>query len=137
MIKQLRIAAEIKNIAIATAFMNDILDKAGCKPRAKMQLEIVMDEMMSNVARYAYGAGKGDIVVKVDILHNPLRAFITLEDSGMPYNPLEKEDPDITLAAEERDIGGLGIFIVKKYTDEITYDYRDNHNILTIVKRID
>lgn len=62
--------------------------------------------------------------------------MLTLKDHGTPYNPLEKEDPDITLSAEERDIGGLGIFMVKNLMDEVTYDYIDEENILTLIKYV-
>lgn len=61
---------------------------------------------------------------------------ITFSDSGKPYNPLEKPDPDVTLSAEERSIGGLGIFMVKKSMDDMRYEYKDGQNILTITKRL-
>lgn len=117
--------------------MNEMLEEADCSPQVQMQLEIVLDELMSNVARYAYPSKDGDITVSIDVVENPKRVVIILADSGIPYNPLEREDPDITLSAEERKIGGLGIYIVKKYMDEITYTYQDNQNILTLVKRLD
>ncbi|MBQ7202799.1 MAG: ATP-binding protein [Eubacterium sp.] len=133
----IKLPAQLDSIGKATNIMNEMLEEADCSPQVQMQLEIVLDELMSNVARYAYPSKDGDITVSIDVVENPKRVVIILADSGIPYNPLEREDPDITLSAEERKIGGLGIYIVKKYMDEITYTYQDNQNILTLVKRLD
>ena len=129
--------AVLESIEKATAYLDDILDNEGCPNAIKMQMSIVLDELISNVAQYAYKDGKGDIALSVETLEAPKRVVITIEDSGIPYNPLEKEDPDITLSAEERQIGGLGIFIVKKYMDDIKYAYENKKNILTLVKNIE
>ena len=87
-----------------------------------------------NISHYAYAPGTGDAVIQVDFSGDPLSASITFIDSGMKYDPLAKPDPDITLSAEERQIGGLGIFMVKKSMDDVRYEYRDGKNIFTIVK---
>ena len=133
---KITLPAVIKNIERATDFINGILENADCSMRSQMQLDIALDELMSNVARYAYGPKEGNITVSLDILENPRRAVLTLSDEGMPYDPLKKEDPDVTLSVEERKIGGLGIYIVKKSMDEMTYSYEDGKNIITIVKKI-
>ena len=73
--------------------------------------------------------------VRVETEADPTTAVITFIDSGTPFDPLQKADPDVTLDAEEREIGGLGIFLVKKSMDEITYEYKDGHNILRIRKK--
>ena len=70
----------------------------------------------------------------MEVVENPLSVIITFIDNGIPYDPLKKEDPDITLSAEERDIGGLGIYMVKKTMDAVSYEYKDGCNILTIKK---
>ena len=127
--------ATLDHIEAATDFLNDILEGAGCPMKAAMQLDIALDELMSNVARSAYTNGTGAVTISVDILNGPRRAVMSLTDSGIPYDPLKKEDPDITLSAEERQIGGLGIFIVKKSMDDMTYEYKDGKNTVTIVKR--
>ena len=132
----IKLPAKLENIEIATDFVNDILENAGCSMRAQMQIVVALDELMSNVARYAYGPGKGDVEVSLDILKDPKRAVMTITDQGVPYDPLKKEDPDITLPAEERQIGGLGIYIVKRTMDEMTYEYKDGKNIVTIVKNL-
>ncbi|MBQ6067544.1 MAG: ATP-binding protein [Clostridia bacterium] len=126
--------AVLESIEIATDFMDDILNNAGCPSRARIQLDIALDELMSNVARYAYAPETGEVTVSVSIRKDPRRAVITLTDSGVPYDPLQTKDPDVTLTAEERPIGGLGIFIVKQSMDDVIYDYRNGQNIVTIVK---
>ena len=133
---QMTFPATLENIEAATDFMNGILESADCPMRTQMKLAVALDELMSNVARYAYAPGTGDVTVSVEVLEDPKRAVITLTDSGVPYDPLQKEDPDVTLSAEERNIGGLGIYIVKQSMDSMTYEYRDGQNVLTIVKNI-
>ncbi len=132
--KKIKLPAEIERIEEATEFVSEILDSTGCPEKIKMQMSIALDELMSNVARYAYAPETGEITLIVDVLEKPKRMVLTLTDSGKPYNPLEKEDPDITLSASERQIGGLGIFIVKKYMDDMTYEYKDGQNVVTITK---
>ena len=100
--------------------------------KVQMQIDIAVEEIFTNIARYAYAPGEGSAVIGV--LAEPGRAEITFSDTGMPYNPLLREDPDVTLAAEEREIGGLGIFMVKKTMDEMRYEYSTGQNLLTLVK---
>ncbi len=136
MLSKISLPATINNIEKATDFINRILEKADCPMKAQIQLDIALDELMSNVARYAYAHGTGDVTVSLKILDDPRRAVLTLTDTGVPYDPLKKEDPDVTLSVEDRQIGGLGIFIVKQSMDEMTYAYEDGKNIITIVKYI-
>ena len=104
--------------------------------KSQTELELAVEEIFINIANYAYGTGTGEADIHIEIEGDPKQAVITLRDQGMPYNPLEKEDPDITLSAEERDIGGLGIFLTRKTMDEVHYEYRDGSNILTMKKKI-
>ena len=99
-----------------------------------MQIELSLEEMFVNIAHYAYPDGDGWAEVHVRVTDKG--AEITLVDGGIPYNPLDKEDPDVTLSVEEREVGGLGIFLVKKTMDDMTYVRRDGRNELTIRKRI-
>ena len=131
---KITLPAAIENIETATDFINGILERADCPMRTRMQLDIALDELMSNVAMYAYAPETGDVTVALKILDNPRRAVLTITDKGVPYDPLQKEDPDVTLSADEREIGGLGIFIVKQSMDDMTYAYKDGKNIVTIVK---
>ncbi|MBS6760025.1 ATP-binding protein, partial [Hungatella hathewayi] len=93
-----------------------------------------IDELFGNIAHYAYHPENGFATVRVEVMDNPMAVVITFMDNGVPYDPLANEDPDITLSADERGIGGLGIYIVKKSMDEITYEYKDGKNILKIRK---
>ena len=134
--KELNIAATVENIATVTDFVNEQLEALDCPMKAQMQIDIAIDELFGNIAQYAYNPETGDATVRVEVIEEPLSVVITFIDGGMPYDPLAKADPDTTLSAEERDIGGLGIYMVKKSMDEITYEYKDGQNILKIKKNL-
>ena len=134
--KELTIAATVENIEVVTDFVNQQLEELACPMKAQMQINIAIDELFSNIAHYSYNPEIGQATVRVEVMENPLAVSITFIDNGVPYDPLSKEDPDLTLSAEERQIGGLGIFMVKKSMDEITYEYKDGQNILSIKKCI-
>lgn len=133
--KELTLAAKIENVEAVTDFVNEQLETLDCPMKAQMQIDIAIDELFGNIANYAYNPNVGSATVRVEVTESPLAVVITFIDRGVPYDPLAKDDPDITLSAEERQIGGLGIFMVKKSMDEITYDYKDGQNILTIKKQ--
>ena len=134
--KELTIAATVENIEVVTDFVNRQLEELACPMKAQMQINIAIDELFSNIAHYSYNPEIGQATVRVEVMENPLAVSITFIDNGVPYDPLSKEDPDLTLSAEERQIGGLGIYMVKKSMDEITYEYKDGQNILSIKKCI-
>ena len=134
--KELKLAATLENIEVVTDFVNEQLEALDCPMKAQMQIDVAIDELFSNIAHYAYHPEVGDATVRLEVIEEPLAVVITFIDSGVPYDPLAKEDPDITLSAEERGIGGLGIFMVKKTMDEITYEYKDGQNILAIKKSL-
>lgn len=133
--KELTISARLENIETVTAFVDEQLEEMGCPMKAQMQIDIAIDELFSNIAHYAYTPDTGEATVRVEVTESPLAVIITFIDHGVPYDPLAKEDPDTTLSAEERQIGGLGIYMVKKSMDEITYRYQDGQNILMIKKQ--
>lgn len=133
---RITLPATLDQIERATDFLNGILERVGCPLRTQTQLDIALDELMSNVARYAYAPGNGEITISVRVLNDPRRVVLTLTDGGVPYDPLQKADPDVTLGAEERQIGGLGIFIVKKTMDKMTYAYKNKKNIVKITKNL-
>ena len=134
--KELTLDATVENISTVTAFVDEELEKIDCPMKAQMQIDIAIDEVFSNIAHQAYHPSVGSATVKIEVIEEPMSVVITFIDGGTPYNPLEKEDPDITLSAEEREIGGLGIFMVKKSMDNIDYEYKDGQNILRIKKNI-
>ena len=133
---ELTIAATVENIEVVTDFVNEQLEALDCTMKAQMQIDIAIDELFSNIAHYAYNPEVGDATVRVEVTEDPLAVVITFIDNGVPYDPLAKEDPDTTLSAEERKIGGLGIYMVKKSMDEIAYEYKDGQNILAIKKNL-
>lgn len=133
---EMTVKAKIENIPAVTAFVDEQLEACGCPVKAQMQIDVAIDELFSNIAHYAYHPGEGPATVRVEIRENPPLAVITFIDSGIPYDPLKKEDPDILLSAEERGVGGLGIYMVKKSMDKISYEYKDGQNILTIRKSL-
>ena len=134
--KELTIAATIENIETVTDFVNEQLEAYDCPMKAQMQIDIAIDELFGNIAHYAYNPEIGSATVRVEVVEEPLSVVITFIDNGVPYDPLKKEDPNTTLSADEREIGGLGIFMVKKTMDDIIYEYKDGQNRLTIVKKI-
>ena len=134
--KELNIAATVENIATVTDFVNEQLESLDCPMKAQMQIDIAIDELFGNIAHYAYNPETGDATVRVEVIEEPLSVVITFIDNGVPYDPLAKADPDTTLSAEEREIGGLGIYMVKKSMDDITYEYKDGQNILKIKKSL-
>ena len=134
---KLEIAASTDNFDTVLAFVEEHLDAAGCPADVKVQLDIAVEEIFVNIASYAYGDKEGYAEIDLTIDENPPGVTITFADSGTPYNPLAKPDPDITLSAEERGIGGLGIYMVKQSMDEVTYEHKDGKNMLTIKKKFE
>ena len=128
--------ATLDNLPEVTAFIDSQLEELDCPMKAQFQIDVAIDELFTNIATYAYGDSTGNVTVRLDTQEDPRAVLITFIDNGVPYNPLEQEEPDITLAAEDRPIGGLGIFVVKKTMDDMSYDYKDGQNILRIKKKI-
>ena len=132
--KELDIQAKIDNLEQVMTFVDEQLEEAGCSMKAQMQIDIAVEEVFVNIAHYAYNPVIGDVTIRVAIENDPLAVVLTFIDEGQPYDPLAKEDPDVKLAAEDRQIGGLGIFMVKKTMDDVDYEYNQGRNILTLKK---
>ena len=128
--------AKLEDIPKVTTFAEEELEKLDCPMKAVVQISIAIDEIFSNIVKYGYASKPGP--VKVEVLNHTDEGAVSLRftDDGTPYNPLTKEDPDVTLSAEERNIGGLGIYMVKKTMDDMKYAYENEKNILTITKHI-
>lgn len=133
--KELNIEAKVANIPVVTDFLDAALEEAGCPMKTLLQIDVAIDEIFTNIAQYAYEPGTGNALVRFE-MEEPNTAVITFIDSGMAFDPTAKEDPDVSLSAEERQIGGLGIFMVKKTMDGMYYERRDGQNILQIRKTI-
>ena len=132
-----RLNAEPLKFKEAVDFIDEQLEKADCPMKTKVQIKVAAEEIFVNVAHYAYHQEVGEVEIRVEITENPKSAVITFSDSGKPFNPLDKPDPDITLSAEERDIGGLGIFMVKNTMDDVRYEFVGGRNCLTITKNLE
>ncbi len=132
--KELTVDATLENIPVVTEFVDELLSQYKCPMKAQAQIDIAIDELFSNIVHYAYHPDVGPATVRVEVLEEPLSVVITFIDQGVPYDPLSKADPDVTLSADDREVGGLGIYIVKKNMNEITYEYKDGKNILRIRK---
>lgn len=134
--KELTMGAERENIPAIIAFVEQELDQLGCSFRVKTQIDIAIDELYSNIAQYAYDGDCGQVTVRIDAEQDPPAVTISFQDDGKPFNPLDRKDPDVTLSARDRSIGGLGIYMVKKSMDDVRYEYRDGKNTLTIRKTL-
>ena len=134
--KEITVDAMIENMNTVTAFVDDFLDQIACPMKSRIQINIVIDEIFGNICHYAYKDSVGAVTVRVESGNTPKAVFLTFTDNGIPYNPLDTEDPDITLSSEERKIGGLGIYLVKKNMDEIKYEYVNQQNRLWMEKRL-
>ncbi|MBR1751155.1 MAG: ATP-binding protein [Ruminococcus sp.] len=132
--KELELEALTDNLPQVLSFIDEQLEAADCPMKIQMQIDIAVEEIFVNIAHYAYNPEIGTAKVRVEVLGEPPAVDITFIDNGVPYDPLAKADPDVTLSAEERQIGGLGIFMVKKSMDDVKYEYLDGHNILTLKK---
>ena len=134
--KQLVIEAQRDKLNEVLEFLDEVLESSDCSVKIQMQMDIAVEEIFINIASYAYAPGTGQAEIMVDVDEEKKEISVRFTDSGIPYNPLEKEDPDVTLSAEERSIGGLGIYMVKKSMDDMIYSYEDGKNILTIIKKM-
>ena len=130
---ELTLEARVENLNQVLGFVDSLLEQGKCPMKTQMQIDVALEEMFVNVAHYAYAPESGSVTIRAE-LEQPDTISITLIDRGIPYNPLEKPDPDVTLSAEERQIGGLGIYMVKKSMDEMLYRHEDGQNILTMKK---
>ncbi|MBR3640554.1 MAG: SpoIIE family protein phosphatase [Oscillibacter sp.] len=135
-VKELTIEATVENIAPVTDFINAELEALDCPIKVQTQIDIAVDELFGNIAHYAYNPAVGPATVRVEVEDDPMAVLITFIDHGKPYDPLAADDPDVTLSAEDRKIGGLGVFLVKKTMDDVSYEYQNGQNILRIKKHI-
>lgn len=134
--KELTVPASLEELDRIIAFVDQELEAHDCSMKAQMQIDIAVEEIYVNIAHYAYHPEVGEATVRCSVGGEPLQVIIQFMDAGRPYNPLEKKDPDVSLSADEREVGGLGIYMVKKSMDEIGYEYAQGKNILTIRKSL-
>ncbi len=133
---ELTIEAKLDQLDNVLDFVNSHLEVVDCPMKVQMQIDVAVEEIFVNIASYAYAPNIGSATILMKTESDPKSATITFIDSGIPYNPLAKPDPDVTLSAEERQIGGLGIYMVKKSMDDMQYRYENGKNILTLQKNL-
>ena len=132
----IKVTAILENLPVVTQFIEEQLEPFGCPMKAMMQIDTAADEIYSNISYYAYPEGEaGDVVISVDVSDSGNETVIMFEDNGIAFNPLEKGEPDTSLSAEERATGGLGIFLVRKLMDDVTYERVNDRNILKLRKK--
>ena len=128
--------AKTDALADILGFVEETLESYGCPMKIQMAVCVAIEEVFVNIANYAYGSGEGDMNLRIGFDEQNRTITFRMTDKGVPFDPLKKPDPDITLSAEDREIGGLGIFITKKTMDCVTYTYENGENILTMIKTI-
>lgn len=135
--RALRLEASLDNVERVQEFVKNELRDYELSIKTENEIDIAVEEIYVNIAQHAYGPEQGEVIVEceVETVENPV-VVITFTDWGKAFNPLEKENADVTLSAEERSIGGLGIFLVKKMMNEVAYRYDECKNIFTMRKRL-
>ena len=131
---EITVAADLDSLNDVLAFVDGEMERAGCSMKLMTQVDMAVEEIFVNIARYAYHPEAGEASVRCEAGGDPFQIVVGFADRGRPFNPLDREDPDVTLDAEARQLGGLGILMAKKLMDEIQYEYRDGKNILTMRK---
>ncbi len=131
---EINIDAEIANIPVATDFVGEHLERYACPPKAQAQINIAMDEILSNIVRYGNLPPKAQINIQVEIAENPRAVILRFCDGGVPFNPLLSKSPTVNAPLEMREVGGLGIHLLKQMMDDVSYEYKDSQNIFCIKK---
>ncbi len=135
--REMTVSATPDQIEQVVDFVNEQLDTLGCSDEVRIDVDVTVDELLGNIAHYAYGPEGGTVTVCVDVEDDPQAAVITFMDRGAPFDPLAKEMPDTTsLPARERPIGGLGLFLARELMDGLAYSYQDGQNVLTARKAL-
>jgi anti-sigma regulatory factor (Ser/Thr protein kinase) len=132
--RELKIEAKLENLNTLLEFINAELGAGDCPPKIQTHIQMAAEEVFVNIVRYAYQPGPGPVHVRAAARGREMN--IEFEDAGKPYNPLGNAEPDITVSMEDRPIGGLGVFLVKKLMDGVTYRFENNRNFLTLTKLI-
>ena len=118
-------------------FVGEELARYDCPPKALYQIEVAIEEILVNIVRYAGLSENDGVEIRCEVLDDPLRVIVQFLDGGIPFDPLAKADPDLSAKAIEEREGGLGIFMVKKMMDDVSYAYEGGKNTLTILKHLD
>lgn len=134
--EELVVEAVVENLDIVNDFVHHSILQYQCSKRTVMQLDLIVEEIFVNIASYAYSPNSGSVKIFLEIEPDPIAVTLTFIDTGVPYNPLINSDPDINLSVEDRQIGGLGIFLTKKLVNDISYRYEEGQNVLQFTKSL-
>ncbi len=138
--KEITVDAEISELDTVLDFVSEYLEEMECSMPLRIKINVAVEEIFVNIAHYAYKKIspdlKGNAHILVSMNEEQDSVQIMFRDKGIAYDPLKQDDPDITLSAEERQIGGLGIFMVKKSMDQVMYEREGDENVLLLVKKI-
>ena len=126
---------DIQQIPQLASFVDAVSEEAGIDFSEAMSLNLALEEAVVNVMQYAYPAGTYGTVT-IEALFNKEQLKFIISDAGIPFDPTAKEDVDVNLEVGEREIGGLGIHLIRQIMDEISYEYKDGKNVLTLYKKI-
>jgi anti-sigma regulatory factor (Ser/Thr protein kinase) len=130
--REIELPAVIDNLDRLLEWVAEALEEVSCTGKLSSQITVVAEELFVNIASYAYRGTKGEAAVRIGF--DGRRIILQFEDSGIAFNPLEQEIPDVMAGIEDRSIGGLGIYLTRKWMDEITYKRDNEKNILTLYK---
>jgi len=128
--------AQVSYLRDAASFLEHYLNKYPIPPKVIQQLSVAMEEIFVNVSSYSYPYTPGNVCLRLAYDKASETIMLQIIDDGIPFDPLKKPDPDTSLSVEDRPIGGLGIFMVKKTMDDVSYEYKDGQNILTLIKEV-
>lgn len=128
--RELQIEADCEKLDELLMGLRIDMEQKGCPADKRTSLEICVEEIFVNIASYAYGEATGKVCITEEVTDSSIT--LCFQDQGIPYDPLAKNDPDITLPAQERQIGGLGVYMVKIMMDDVSYEYKDGYNCLTM-----
>ena len=134
--KSMTVPAKLEELDGITSFVCTELEKYGCSEKIKLQISLAIEEIFVNIASYAYSPGDGDAEICLEVLEDPLRVEIQFLDSGIPFDPLAREEADTSEEALMEREGGLGLLLVRNVMDDVRYSYEDGKNILTILKKL-
>jgi anti-sigma regulatory factor (Ser/Thr protein kinase) len=133
---KIKVSSKIENLEKVVGFVHNQLANLDIPQKNLFQLDLAIEEAYVNIAKYAYIGREGEVLITSNLEENPLKITIQFIDQGIPYNPLKNKDPDVSLNAEQKEIGGLGILLIKNNVDYVGYEYRDGNNILALQKKL-
>ena len=124
-------AASLPEIERISTEFRKVADERGLTAGVSQKVSIVFDDLLNNIISYGF-SDDAEHQIKIDVAYSPDKLVITIADAGIPFNPFDQVGPDISLSVEERDIGGLGVLLIKELMDEYHYQRHSNSNVVTL-----